>query len=61
MPSLSVTNFKFTDLLSQAFYNVHSVLLQILKEGLESSLIELRDQVIGAKAYHRGMRYKRWC
>ncbi len=60
MPSLSVTNFKFTDLLSQAFYNVHSVLLQILKEGLESSLIELRDQVIGAKAYHRGMRYKRW-
>jgi len=60
MSSLSVTDYKFADLLSQAFFNVHNVLLQILKEALESSLIQLRDQVIGAKAYHRGMRYKRW-
>ena len=60
MSSLTVTDFKFTDLLSQAFFNVHSVLLQILKEALENSLIQLRDEVIGAKAYHRGMRYKRW-
>lgn len=60
MSSLTVTDFKFADLLSQAFSDVHSVLLQILKEALENSLIQLRDQVIGARAYHRGMRYKRW-
>jgi transposase-like protein len=60
MSSLSVTDYKFADLLSQAFFNVHNVLLQILKEALESSLIQLRDQVIGSTAYHRGMRYKRW-
>ena len=60
MSSLSVTDYKFADLLSQAFFNVHSVLLQIFKESLESSLVQLRDQVIGARAYHRGMCYKRW-
>jgi len=60
MSSLTITNIKFTDLLSQAFSGVHGVLLEILKEALESSLIQLRDQVIGARAYHRGMRYKRW-
>ncbi len=60
MPSLSVTDYKFSDLLSQAFSEVHSDLLQLLKESLESSLIQLRDEVIGSKAYHRGMRYKRW-
>ena len=60
MSGLSVTDYKFTDLLSQAFSEVHSVLLQILKAALEDSLLRLRDEVIGAKAYHRGMRYKRW-
>lgn len=60
MSSLSVTDYKFTDLLSQAFSEVHNVLLQIFKEALENSLLQLRDEVIGAKAYHRGMRYKRW-
>ena len=60
MSSLTVTNFRFTDLLDQAFSEVHSVLLHILKESLENSLLNLRDEVIGAKAYHRGMRYKRW-
>ena len=60
MPSLSVTDIKFSNLLSQAFSEVHSDLLKILKDALENSLLQLRDQVIGAKAYHRGMRYKRW-
>ena len=60
MQSLPVTDYKFSDLISQAFFEVHSVLLQIFKETLENSLLQIRDNVIGAKAYHRGMRYKRW-
>ncbi len=44
MSRLSVTDYKFADLLSQAFFNVHPVLLQIFKETLESSLVQLRNQ-----------------
>ena len=60
MSSLLVTDYTFTELISQAFSQVHSDLLQILKHALETLLLQIRDEVIGAKAYHRGMRYKRW-
>ena len=60
MSSLLVTDYTFTELISQTFSQVHSDLLQILKHALEILLLQIRDEVIGAKAYHRGMRYKRW-
>lgn len=60
MSSIAITDIKFSELLSQAFSIVHADVLQIIKKSLEEILLNLRDEVIGAGAYHRGMRYKRW-
>ena len=60
MESLIVSKYKFSDLISQAFNNIHSDILKMFKGVLEEMLLRVRDEIIGGKRYRRGLRYKRW-
>lgn len=53
-------NLRFSEWITQAVNAIRPKLLGLIKESLEKSMIELRDQQIGNERYERNSNMKRY-